>query len=89
VGVDCYFYARIHGFHRAKELAVAYRKRLEQEWEEADAGWRQIDADRAEKKLATAKERALLAELELQQARLLASPQVAIESHPGEPAPGM
>jgi hypothetical protein len=89
VGVDCYFYARIHGFHRSKELAVAYRKRLEKEWEEAEAGWRQIDEERAAKKEAVTKEKALLAELEKQQARLVA-PQISIEStSPSEPVPGM
>ena len=88
VGVDCYFYARIHGFHRAKELAIAYRKRLEEEWEEAELGWQQIDAKRQQSKEAAAKEKTLLAELEAKQAKLLSSPQVLL-NQPNEPVPGM
>lgn len=67
VGVDCYFYARVHGFHRAKELAIAYRTRLEKEWEEAEAGWAKIDADRQTRKENAEKEKLLIAQLEEQQ----------------------
>lgn len=50
VGVDCYFYTKLHGFHRAKELAVGYRQRLEAEWSEAERGWALIDSKRAQEK---------------------------------------
>jgi hypothetical protein len=67
VGVDCYFYARVHGFHRAKELAIAYRARLEKEWEEAEQGWATIDATRQKRRDDFEKEKQLIAELEAQQ----------------------
>ena len=70
VGVDCYFNTKLHGFHRAKELAIAYRKRLEAEWEEAEAGWRKIDEERAAQKAAQLKERELVANLAIQQRRV-------------------
>lgn len=76
VGVDCYFYTKLHGFHRAMELAIAYRKRLEQEWAEAEEGWRKIDEERAGKREAAQKERELVARLAGEQKRIEASPQV-------------
>ena len=60
VGVDCYFNTKLHGFHRAKELAIAYRKRLEAEWEEAEAGWKRIDDERVAKRIANRENRELL-----------------------------
>jgi hypothetical protein len=57
----------VHGFHRAKELAIAYRTRLEKEWEEAEAGWAKIDADRQTRKENAEKEKLLIAQLEEQQ----------------------
>lgn len=77
VGVDCYFYARIHGFHKAKELAIAYRKRLEQEWEEAEAGWEAIDREREADRNAKRAERELLVSLEAQQNHI-PSPKVLV-----------
>jgi hypothetical protein len=63
VGVDCYFYTKQHGFHRAQEMAIAYRQRLEKEWAEAEAGWMKMDAERAAKKQAVREQRELLARL--------------------------
>lgn len=60
MGVDCYFNTKLHGFHRAKELAVAYRKRLEAEWEEAEAGWKRIDDERVAQRIADRENRELL-----------------------------
>ena len=67
VGVDCYFYTKLHGFHRAKELAIAYRKRLEMEWEEAEAGWQKIDQDRAAQRVAALKEKQIMTQLSHEQ----------------------
>ena len=67
VGVDCYFYAKQHGFHQAKQMAIGYRKRLEQEWEEAEAGWKIIDAERASAKQAAQQERQIVARIEKEQ----------------------
>ena len=70
VGVDCYFYTKLHGFHRAKEMAVAYRKRLEEEWAEAESGWEAIDLKRSEEREALTRERNLLSELEKEHNKL-------------------
>lgn len=85
VGVDCYFYARIHGFHKAKELAIGYRQRLETEWAEAEEGWRKIDEDRAIQREAAQTEKRLLASLAEQQSRQ-PSPEVQVDPLP---IPGM
>lgn len=37
----------IYGFDRAKELAIAYRRRLEAEWEEQQGIWAVLDEKRA------------------------------------------
>ena len=76
VGVDCYFYTKLHGFHRAKELAIAYRKRLEEEWAEAEEGWRKIDEERAIKREEALREKELMDRLTGEQKRIEASPQV-------------
>jgi hypothetical protein len=76
VGVDCYFYAKQHGFNQAKQMAIGYRKRLEQEWEEAEAGWKIIDAERASAKQAAQQERQILARIEKEQQ----SPQIEASS---------
>ena len=73
VGVDCYFYARIHGFHKAKELAVAYRARVEAEWAEAEEGWKRIDEERLRQKDFQLEEQRLLAQLTEDQAKLSVS----------------
>ena len=80
VGVDCYFYTKLHGFHKAKEMAIGYRKRLELEWEEAEAGWRAIDAEREAAREASRLEAATITSLREQQKRL-SSPQVDFSSH--------
>jgi hypothetical protein len=63
VGVDCYFYTKLHGFHRAKELAISYRKRLELEWEEAEDSWRKIDEERTKIRETARADRELVAAL--------------------------
>lgn len=60
VGVDCYFYSKVHGFHRAKELAIGYHTRVEKEWEELQLVWAKMDAEKA----ALAREKQLLARLD-------------------------
>ena len=65
--MDCYFYAKLHGFHRAKELAIGYRQRLEQEWAEAEAGWAVIDAEKEKARQLAREERVLIQQLEQQQ----------------------
>ncbi len=47
VGVDCYFYSKIHGFHRAKQLAIGYRRRVEKEWEDLQCIWAKMDSEKA------------------------------------------
>merc|ERR1712187_446505 len=39
VKCSCYFRVALYGFHRAKELAIGYRLRLEAEWEEQERIW--------------------------------------------------
>lgn len=68
VGVDCYFYTKLHGFHRAKEMAIAYRKRLETEWEEAEAGWKKIDEEREAKRIADRENKEIMSQLMQEQA---------------------
>merc|ERR1719330_793574 len=46
VKCSCYFRVQLYGFDRAKELAIAYRQRLEAEWEEQQQIWARMDADR-------------------------------------------
>lgn len=67
VGVDCYFYTKLHGFHRAKEMAVGYRKRLEEEWAEAERGWEAIDLKRSQERESKAREKRIVFELEQEQ----------------------
>jgi hypothetical protein len=50
VGVDCYFYSKHHGFHRAKELAIGYRQRVEAEWTELESVWAKVDEAKALKR---------------------------------------
>lgn len=57
VRCDCYFRVTLYGFDRAKELAIAYRKRLEAEWEEQQRIWRKLDAQREAKRLQRRAER--------------------------------
>ncbi len=80
VGVDCYFYTKLHGFHRAKEMAIGYRKRLELEWEEAEAGWLAIDASRAAAREASRLESSVIKQLSSQTHHEVA-PQVDFSSH--------
>mmetsp|Transcript_96746 Transcript_96746/g.300854 ORF Transcript_96746/g.300854 Transcript_96746/m.300854 type:complete len:234 (-) Transcript_96746:394-1095(-) len=63
VKCSCYFRVSIHGFDRAKELAIGYRKRLEAEWDEQQRIWAKLDAEReaARLKRREERERALLA----------------------------
>ncbi|KAF8817932.1 AP2 domain transcription factor AP2IV-1 [Cardiosporidium cionae] len=43
VKCDCYFRTSLYGFSRAKNLAIAYRQRLEAEWDEICQTWHNID----------------------------------------------
>merc|ERR1712151_949570 len=45
VKVDMYFRVHLYGFDKAKELAIAYRKRLEAEWEEQLEIWYKLDSE--------------------------------------------
>eukprot|EP00435_Cladocopium_sp_Y103_P057688 s694_g20.t1 len=65
VKCSCYFRVAIYGFDRSKELAIAYRKRLEAEWEEQQQIWAELDRKREEEK---AKRRAKRAEQSLEDA---------------------
>ena len=86
VGVDCYFYAKTHGFHKAKELAMGYRQRLEAEWADAEEAWAKIDAERD----AQRSEREIIRQLlgKQKQQNQIPAPQLAIEETP-EVIPGM
>mmetsp|Transcript_108713 Transcript_108713/g.325197 ORF Transcript_108713/g.325197 Transcript_108713/m.325197 type:complete len:226 (-) Transcript_108713:64-741(-) len=57
VKCSCYFRVPIYGFDRAKELAIAYRQRLEAEWDEQQRIWARIDAERESKRLQKREER--------------------------------
>mmetsp|Transcript_94359 Transcript_94359/g.250623 ORF Transcript_94359/g.250623 Transcript_94359/m.250623 type:complete len:237 (-) Transcript_94359:14-724(-) len=57
VKCSCYFRVPIYGFDRAKELAIAYRLRLEAEWEEQEQIWARLDAEREAKRLQRREER--------------------------------
>jgi len=59
VKCSCYFRVAIHGFDRAKELAIAYRKRLDAEWEEQQQIWARLDAQQESKRLKIREEREL------------------------------
>ncbi|KAK1444277.1 AP2 [Babesia gibsoni] len=50
VNCHCYFSVEEHGFQEAKQKAIAYRKRLETEYEELQAAWQQIDEQRFKEK---------------------------------------
>lgn len=43
VACSCFFRVHEHGFEKAKQLAVAYRRRLEKEWEELESTWATLD----------------------------------------------
>ncbi|CAJ1403831.1 unnamed protein product [Effrenium voratum] len=51
VRCSCYFRVAIYGFERGKELAIAYRKRLEAEWDEQQRIWAELDAKREAERL--------------------------------------
>ncbi|GIX62024.1 AP2 domain transcription factor AP2IV-1 [Babesia caballi] len=47
VNCHCYFRVEEHGFQEAKQKAIAYRKRLEAEYEELQETWQEIDRRRS------------------------------------------
>jgi len=59
VKCSCYFRVQLYGFDRAKELAIAYRKRLEAEWEEQQQIWAKLDEKREAERLKRKKEKML------------------------------
>mmetsp|Transcript_27662 Transcript_27662/g.69643 ORF Transcript_27662/g.69643 Transcript_27662/m.69643 type:complete len:223 (+) Transcript_27662:98-766(+) len=63
VKCSCYFRVQLYGFDRAKELAIAYRRRLEAEWEEQQQIWARLENEREVARIQRreAKERARLA----------------------------
>jgi hypothetical protein len=42
VDCNCYFKVEQYGFHRAKQLAIGYRRRLEVEWTQLQRAWKTI-----------------------------------------------
>eukprot|EP00927_Polykrikos_kofoidii_P005904 TRINITY_DN12371_c0_g1_i3.p1 TRINITY_DN12371_c0_g1~~TRINITY_DN12371_c0_g1_i3.p1 ORF type:complete len:326 (-),score=39.67 TRINITY_DN12371_c0_g1_i3:184-1161(-) len=64
VKCDCYFRVGVYGFDRAKHLAMAYRSRLEAEWEEQQRIWYDLDSKREARRLEkrAARQRAKLEE---------------------------
>ncbi|CAE7918483.1 unnamed protein product [Symbiodinium necroappetens] len=62
VKCSCYFRVPIYGFDRAKELAIAYRRRLESEWDEQLRIWADLDEKREQQRAARRAERALMME---------------------------
>eukprot|EP00933_Yihiella_yeosuensis_P084904 TRINITY_DN9964_c0_g1_i1.p1 TRINITY_DN9964_c0_g1~~TRINITY_DN9964_c0_g1_i1.p1 ORF type:complete len:248 (-),score=48.35 TRINITY_DN9964_c0_g1_i1:128-871(-) len=46
VKCSCYFRVQVYGFDKAKELAIAYRRRLEAEWDEQQQIWAKLDEKR-------------------------------------------
>ncbi|ORM42130.1 Coatomer subunit zeta-3 [Babesia sp. Xinjiang] len=52
VNCHCYFSVEKHGFQEAKQKAIAYRKRLEAEYEELQETWNDIDRQRMAKRMA-------------------------------------
>jgi hypothetical protein len=48
-------------------MAVGYRKRLEEEWAEAERGWEAIDLKRSEERESKAREKRIVSELEHEQ----------------------
>ncbi|CDR96289.1 hypothetical protein, conserved [Babesia bigemina] len=50
VNCHCYFRVDEHGFHDAKEKAIAYRKRLEAEYDELQETWHEMDKKRMEER---------------------------------------
>lgn len=59
VKCSCYFRVQIYGFDRAKELAIAYRRRLEAEWEEQQAIFEKLDIAREQGRLKRKQDKAL------------------------------
>lgn len=57
VNCHCYFSVEEHGFEEAKQKAIAYRKRLEAEYDELQAAWREIDRKRCEERMSSSDRR--------------------------------
>ncbi|CEM02754.1 unnamed protein product [Vitrella brassicaformis CCMP3155] len=64
VKCDCYFRVGLYGFEGAKKLAIAYRKRLEAEWEEQMDQWGVIDQRNAERRNAARQRKEQMVEYE-------------------------
>jgi len=43
VNCSCYFRTALYGFDAARERAIAYRDRLQAEWEELEQTWKRMD----------------------------------------------
>ncbi|CAE7571264.1 unnamed protein product, partial [Symbiodinium pilosum] len=61
VKCSCYFRVPIYGFERAKELAIAYRRRLDAEWDEQQRIWADLHAKREQERAKRRSERAIAA----------------------------
>ncbi|EKX73155.1 conserved hypothetical protein [Theileria equi strain WA] len=75
VNCSCYFRVEQHGFFEAKRLAIAYRKRLEQEYSELEETWEKIDR----KKYLEKEERKKLKQAQSIEERFIASSTVPEE----------
>eukprot|EP00931_Biecheleriopsis_adriatica_P079629 TRINITY_DN53011_c0_g1_i1.p1 TRINITY_DN53011_c0_g1~~TRINITY_DN53011_c0_g1_i1.p1 ORF type:complete len:222 (-),score=39.80 TRINITY_DN53011_c0_g1_i1:50-682(-) len=62
VKCSCYFRVPVYGFDRAKELAIAYRRRMEAEWDEQQRIWAKLDAKRDAERARRREERKQIAE---------------------------
>eukprot|EP00922_Rhytidocystis_sp_ex-Travisia-forbesii_P047990 GHVS01071511.1.p1 GENE.GHVS01071511.1~~GHVS01071511.1.p1 ORF type:complete len:178 (+),score=23.30 GHVS01071511.1:175-708(+) len=57
VKANCYFRVGLYGFEGAKHLAIGYRKRLQQEWEELLSTWDVLDRSAARSRTAARRRR--------------------------------